>query len=179
MVASNKDHDLTYVAAFSVFLTCCSYLVIVGTEHLVQPLVGQDSLLEHSRSLQVLENETSSNQCFLENNTDICQCTYPRKDGLIIFNPKCTHLAVLLIIPLINAIVGYGTNVLALYMTFYPIDFLGIELYRFTDQPFGLFGWQGISTCEALVARLVTNSPIFDSPHQSRENGSHRVQTHD
>ena len=37
--------------------------------------------------------------------------------------------------PIISGLVGWGTNVLAIKMMFYPIDFLGIK-------PF--FGWQGI-----------------------------------
>jgi uncharacterized membrane protein YheB (UPF0754 family) len=48
------------------------------------------------------------------------------------------------IIPWVSAIVGYGTNVIALQMTFYPIEYWGINLYRPKNQPFGFFGWQGI-----------------------------------
>lgn len=40
-----------------------------------------------------------------------------------------------LLIPIISAFVGWGTNVLALKMTFYPLDFKGIP---------PLLGWQGI-----------------------------------
>ena len=46
-------------------------------------------------------------------------------------------------IPPISGIVGYLTNVLALKMTFYPIEFLGIPIVLIKNQPFGLFGWQG------------------------------------
>jgi len=46
--------------------------------------------------------------------------------------------------PWISGIVGWGTNVVALEMTFQPLEFFGIELVRFKNQPFGLFGWQGI-----------------------------------
>jgi hypothetical protein len=42
-------------------------------------------------------------------------------------------------IPLTSAIVGWGTNVLALKMTFYPIEFIGIKP----------FGWQGIIPSKA------------------------------
>ena len=38
--------------------------------------------------------------------------------------------------------VGYLTNVLALEMTFRPIEFFGIELFRIKGQPWGFFGWQ-------------------------------------
>jgi uncharacterized membrane protein YheB (UPF0754 family) len=47
-----------------------------------------------------------------------------------------------LLIPVINAIVGWGTNVLALKMTFYPLDFIGIPPY---------LGWQGIIPSKAGV----------------------------
>ncbi len=45
-----------------------------------------------------------------------------------------------LLIPFISGIVGWFTNVIALKMTFYPIEFVGI-------QPF--FGWQGIIPSKA------------------------------
>lgn len=48
------------------------------------------------------------------------------------------------IIPWIAGLVGYLTNVLALEMTFYPIEFWGIEIFRLKNEPWGLFGWQGI-----------------------------------
>lgn len=47
-------------------------------------------------------------------------------------------------IPWIAGVVGYGTNVVALWMTFWPIEFWGIELFRLKNEPWGLFGWQGI-----------------------------------
>lgn len=53
------------------------------------------------------------------------------------------------LIPWIAAFVGYGTNVIALQMTFYPIKFWGWELYRYKDEPWGLFGWQGIIPSKA------------------------------
>mmetsp|Transcript_38249 Transcript_38249/g.83314 ORF Transcript_38249/g.83314 Transcript_38249/m.83314 type:complete len:630 (+) Transcript_38249:56-1945(+) len=49
-------------------------------------------------------------------------------------------------IPVIAAIIGYGTNVVALQMMFYPIEFMGY----FPDAKIGcgldlpLFGWQGV-----------------------------------
>ena len=46
------------------------------------------------------------------------------------------------IMPFMAGVVGWGTNVLALQMTFYPIEFIGIELFRIKNQPWGLFGWQ-------------------------------------
>jgi uncharacterized membrane protein YheB (UPF0754 family) len=53
------------------------------------------------------------------------------------------------LIPWIAAFVGYFTNVVALWMTFYPIEFFGPELYRYKDEPWGLFGWQGIIPSKA------------------------------
>ncbi len=49
-------------------------------------------------------------------------------------------IVLLLSIPVISGLVGYGTNVLALKMTFYPLKFFGIP-------PF--FGWQGIVPAKA------------------------------
>ena len=46
------------------------------------------------------------------------------------------------VIPLISGIVGWATNVLALHMTFYPIDFKGLKIWQPEGQPFGFFGWQ-------------------------------------
>lgn len=43
-------------------------------------------------------------------------------------------------IPLVSGVIGYGTNVLALKMTFYPLEFKGIK-------PF--LGWQGIIPAKA------------------------------
>ena len=35
---------------------------------------------------------------------------------------------VYLSMPVISAIVGYGTNVVAIYMMFHPVEFLGIKV---------------------------------------------------
>jgi uncharacterized membrane protein YheB (UPF0754 family) len=45
-----------------------------------------------------------------------------------------------LVIPIVSAIVGWGTNVLALRMTFYPLEFVGWK----TKNGKPLIGWQGI-----------------------------------
>jgi len=47
-----------------------------------------------------------------------------------------------LMIPVINALVGWTTNVLAIKMTFYPLEFIGIPPY---------LGWQGIIPSKAGV----------------------------
>lgn len=63
------------------------------------------------------------------------------------------------IMPFMSGIVGYGTNALALYMTFHPTEFVGIEIWRMKDQPFGLFGYQGIIPSKAakIAAKTVDN----------------------
>ncbi|MFB6344225.1 MAG: hypothetical protein ABEK50_00425, partial [bacterium] len=68
-----------------------------------------------------------------------------------------------LLIPFINAIVGWGTNVVAIRMTFYPVEFWGIPPY---------LGWQGIIPRKALkmakisvdimVPRLISIEEVFE-----------------
>lgn len=67
-----------------------------------------------------------------------------------------------LLIPFISGLVGWITNVIALKMTFYPIEFVGI-------QPF--FGWQGIIPSKAtkmaslsvhlMTTKLIQVSEVF------------------
>jgi len=52
------------------------------------------------------------------------------------------ELLPLLSIPLSSALVGWGTNVLALKMTFYPVEFVGLK------PPY--LGWQGIIPAKAV-----------------------------
>jgi uncharacterized membrane protein YheB (UPF0754 family) len=66
------------------------------------------------------------------------------------------------LIPIIAGLVGYGTNVLALWMTFYPFEYRGLNLFRIKSEPWGLFGWQGIIPTRArkmasLCYDLMTN----------------------
>ncbi|CAM9751844.1 unnamed protein product [Ascophyllum nodosum] len=63
---------------------------------------------------------------------------------------------VYLTMPFISGIVGYATNVLALKMTFYPVEFWGIKIWQPKDQPLGFFGWQGIVPAKA--AKMATKS---------------------
>ena len=77
-----------------------------------------------------------------------------------------------LLVPFIDGIVGYLTNVLALEMTFAPLEFMGCELLRLEGQPWGFFGWQGIIPAKArkiasisfdlVTTRLLNISEIFD-----------------
>uniref|UniRef100_A0A7S3PNH8 DUF445 domain-containing protein n=1 Tax=Aplanochytrium stocchinoi TaxID=215587 RepID=A0A7S3PNH8_9STRA len=68
-------------------------------------------------------------------------------------------------IPIISGIVGFVTNWIALKMTFFPVEFWGIELLgkysRCKDQPIGCIGWQGIVPTKAgkmamMSVRLMT-----------------------
>ena len=53
------------------------------------------------------------------------------------------------LIPWIAGIVGFVTNVFALQMTFYPLEFWGLELFRLKNEPWGIIGWQGIIPTKA------------------------------
>ena len=75
------------------------------------------------------------------------------------------------LIPWIAGAVGYLTNVLALQLTFYPLEFFGIELFRLENEPWGIIGWQGIIptkakkmatvTFDLMTTRLIKISDIF------------------
>lgn len=60
-------------------------------------------------------------------------------------------------IPICAAIVGYVTNWVGVKMLFYPIQWTGIPIQRWTDNPLGLIGWQGVVPTKRFVmsARLV------------------------
>ena len=64
-------------------------------------------------------------------------------------------------IPFISGFVGWITNVLALHMTFYPIEFKGVKVWQPEGQPFGFFGWQVRTTLATLRESLSLNSPMF------------------
>lgn len=53
------------------------------------------------------------------------------------------------LIPWIAGFVGYITNVIALWLTFYPLDYRGLELFRLKEEPWGIIGWQGIIPTKA------------------------------
>ena len=65
--------------------------------------------------------------------------------------------------PLISALVGYATNVIAIKMMFYPVEFFG-------KPP--LLGWQGIIprraakmaaiSVDTITTHLITQEEIFD-----------------
>ncbi|MEZ4460733.1 MAG: hypothetical protein R3E66_13590 [bacterium] len=76
--------------------------------------------------------------------------------------PFVQELLVLASIPITSAVVGWGTNVLALKMTFYPVDYVGV-------RP---IGWQGIipakaesmarRTVELITTKLVGVDEVID-----------------
>lgn len=53
------------------------------------------------------------------------------------------------LIPWFAAVIGYFTNVVALEMTFRPMEFWGIPLFRIKGEPWGIIGWQGIIPTKA------------------------------
>ena len=62
-----------------------------------------------------------------------------------------------LTIPLAAGAVGWVTNKVAVEMIFYPIEYFGVALRRWVNQPLGVVGWQGIVPCKAgvMAERLV------------------------
>ncbi len=57
----------------------------------------------------------------------------------------------LITIPIISAVVGWGTNLLALKMTFFPVEFKGIDIKGLRPVGWNLppIGWQGIIPSKA------------------------------
>lgn len=53
-------------------------------------------------------------------------------------------------IPIVAGLVGYITNYIGIKMLFYPINWCGVPLMTWPEQPFGLFGWQGIVPAKRL-----------------------------
>ncbi len=84
-----------------------------------------------------------------------------------------SHWLIYLILPLISAFIGWGTNVLALKMTFYPIEFIGFQFKGFKAVGWkGLppIGWQGIipskATTMASKATDMITSKLIDVEDQ-------------
>jgi len=89
-----------------------------------------------------------------------------------------THIAFYIIIPFVSAIVGYMTNVVALQMTFYPLEFTPgiLKIAQPEGQPFGLLGgWQGIIPakagkmaailCDLMTSKLLDVKEMFGKIH--------------
>jgi hypothetical protein len=60
-------------------------------------------------------------------------------------------------IPCVAAFVGVIGNWMGVKMLFYPIQYVGLDLKRWPDTPYGLFGWQGVvpTKTEIMAKRLV------------------------
>ena len=67
---------------------------------------------------------------------------------------------IVLLIPVISAIVGWFTNVVAIKMMFHPVEFLGIPPY---------LGWQGVIPANALRLAKVSNTLITEKLLSLRE----------
>ena len=85
-----------------------------------------------------------------------------------------THIALYIIIPFISAVVGYVTNVIALQMTFWPLEFTPgvLKFAQPSGQPFGILGgWQGIIPakagkmaailCDLMTTKLLNVAEMF------------------
>lgn len=55
-------------------------------------------------------------------------------------------------IPIMAAVVGYVTNWVGVQMLFYPIDWVGVPIVKWAEQPFGILGWQGSQFLRLLFA---------------------------
>jgi uncharacterized membrane protein YheB (UPF0754 family) len=60
-------------------------------------------------------------------------------------------------IPVVAAGVGFVTNWAGVKMLFYPLEYVGVELYRAPNSPWGVAGWQGVvpTKAEKMGRRLV------------------------
>ena len=67
---------------------------------------------------------------------------------------------IVLLIPVISAFVGWFTNVVAVKMMFYPVEFVGIPPY---------LGWQGVIPANALRLAKVSNALITEKLLSLRE----------
>jgi len=67
---------------------------------------------------------------------------------------------IVLLIPLISALVGWFTNVVAIKMMFHPVEFVGIPPY---------LGWQGVIPANALRLAKVSNTLITQKLLSLRE----------
>jgi uncharacterized membrane protein YheB (UPF0754 family) len=67
---------------------------------------------------------------------------------------------IVLLIPLISALIGWFTNVVAIKMMFHPVEFVGIQPY---------LGWQGVIPANALRLAKVSNALITEKLLTLRE----------
>lgn len=76
-------------------------------------------------------------------------------------------------IPIVAGLVGYITNLLGVKMLFYPIKYLGLNIWRWPEQPLGVLGWQGIVPCkrhlmanrmvDVTITRLLSVPEVFST----------------
>lgn len=76
-----------------------------------------------------------------------------------------------LTIPITAALVGYVTNYVGVSMLFYPIQWQGVPIRRWPNQPLGLIGWQGIvpakrfqmarKLVDVTISRLLSIPEVF------------------
>ena len=81
-------------------------------------------------------------------------------------------------IPLVAGGVGWLTNKVAVEMIFRPLEFGGLRLCTWPNQPLGLVGWQGIVPCKAgmmaqrltdmITARLLNVREVFNRLEPAR-----------
>ena len=74
-------------------------------------------------------------------------------------------------IPIVASLIGYGTNVLAIQMTFLPLEYFGVGEAFFHKWGFSL-GWQGIipskaekmarKACKMIMEKLMNLRDVFD-----------------
>lgn len=74
-------------------------------------------------------------------------------------------------IPIAAGAVGYVTNLVGVNMLFYPIEYTGLNIRRWPENPFGILGWQGIVPCKRVemattcvdvtLTRLLTIEEVF------------------
>ncbi len=70
----------------------------------------------------------------------------------------CTRWWQYCTIPLFAGAVGWLTNKVAVDMIFYPVEFGGLRLRTYPDQPLGWIGWQGIVPAKArMMAQRITD----------------------
>lgn len=80
-------------------------------------------------------------------------------------------------IPIVAALIGYGTNVLAIQMTFLPLEYLGFGEAFFHKWGFSL-GWQGIipskaekmarKACFLITTKLMNLRDVFEKVEAAR-----------
>ena len=63
-------------------------------------------------------------------------------------------------IPVVAGLLNWATNLLAVKMIFYPMNFVGVRLRTWPETPLGLVGWTGIvpSKARPMATRMVSHA---------------------